>query len=215
MIRVEKAKEPPSFDELVRKKGLAALRELTGKTPLRTRPGPKRKKVAKRIRDIPAKVLPPYWTDALPLMLEAYDRTCAFAALRIEHVTGAPTVEHYKPKSRHPAEAYEWDNYRLVCHLLNSRKCDFCDVIDPFEVQEGWFALDLVSFACVPGPKATGVVLEEVEDTIQRLGLDGPEYKAAIEERYTQWFNKDVTFKHLQRWAPFLARELLRQKKVK
>ena len=49
----------------------------------------------------------------------------------IPPVTGGRSVEHFAPKKKHRDFAYEWDNHRLVCSVMNSRKRDFEDVLDP------------------------------------------------------------------------------------
>ena len=59
--------------------------------------------------------------------------------------TGWKTVEHFKPKDLHPGLAYDWDNYRLVCGLLNSRKRVNETILDPFEIEDGWFLLHFPS----------------------------------------------------------------------
>ncbi len=213
MIPVRPAAEPVEFDAVVRQPGLDALRELTGQPRLHPRSGPKRRRIYARVEDIPSDELPERWTDALNWLVTAYSHTCAYAALRIPAMTGQPTVEHFEPKSKRPDLAYEWNNYRLVCQLLNARKCDFCDVLDPFAIEDGWFALDLVSGACIVGPDAHGDTRARVKDTIDRLGLDGAAYKSAITERLDEWREELSTFEHVRKWAPFLARELVRQGK--
>ncbi len=60
-----------------------------------------------------------------------YNGICAYACVLIPPVTGGRSVEHFAPKMKHPDYAYEWKNYRLVCSLMNSRKRDFEDVLDP------------------------------------------------------------------------------------
>jgi hypothetical protein len=122
MIPVKPAPMPPDFDKKVRRHGLSAIAELVGEPPLIKRPGPRRKKIAERREDIPAESFPPFWREALDDMLLAYDRTCAYMAIYIEKVTGAPTVDHMIPRSVEWTQVYEWDNYRLACSLMNSRK---------------------------------------------------------------------------------------------
>jgi hypothetical protein len=51
-----------------------------------------------------------------------------------------------------------------------------------------------------------------VKATIERLGLDGAAYKSAITERLDEW-REDKKFDRVRKWAPFLARELVRQGK--
>lgn len=41
----------------------------------------------------------------------------------------------------------------MACSRLNARKRDFTDILDPFEVQTGWFQLELVGFQVLPAPK--------------------------------------------------------------
>jgi hypothetical protein len=66
MIRVTPAPEPPEFDPLVRQPGLDAIAEMVGEKPARTRPGPRRKKVADHREEIPARAYPDFWCDVLP-----------------------------------------------------------------------------------------------------------------------------------------------------
>jgi uncharacterized membrane protein YgcG len=93
---------------------------------------------------------------------------------------------------------------------MNSRKREFGDVLDPFEVEDGFFAIDLVSLKAVPGPRA-GDRRAEIVATIERLGLDGADYASALEDYFHEFSEGHVTFDFLRRRAPFLARELERQ----
>lgn len=181
MIPVTPAAEPPTFDARVREPGLSAIAELVGEPGTLKRPGPKRKQVAKRREDLDPEHFPPFWREMTGELLTAYGRVCAYACLYIEHITGSATVDHWAPKSTTWDRVYEWDNYRLACSLMNARKNDFGDVLDPFEVVDGLFALDLVMLKAVPGPDV-GEHTQAVKETIQRLGLDGADYAEALRE---------------------------------
>jgi len=210
MIPVKQAPEPETFDALVRQPGLSAIAELVGEPTTIRRRGPKRKKVADHRSSIPADDFPPLWRKALDDLVIAYDSTCAYWCLRIHQGTGNPTVDHFAPKSRHWDKVYEWSNYRLACQTVNGFKREFSDVIDPFLLGEGLFALDLVSLKVVPGT-ASGDQLAEVRDSITRLRLDSGEYSSALEERYQPYRAGEITFAHLRKYAPFLALEIERQ----
>ena len=41
-------------------------------------------------------------------------------------------------------QVYEWRNYRLACSLMNARKGAVASVLDPFEIEDGWFAIEFV-----------------------------------------------------------------------
>ncbi|MCK5799544.1 MAG: hypothetical protein KAI47_20275 [Deltaproteobacteria bacterium] len=83
MIPVTPAAEPAGFDAKVRQPGLSAVDEFVGRAPRLNRRGPRRPKIADREGDIPAKAFPPFWRKALPEMLEAYERRCAYLAMTI------------------------------------------------------------------------------------------------------------------------------------
>ncbi len=162
MIHVEKQPEPRSpdfdFDGLVRQPGLSALAELTGHPPTLKRAGPRIKKQADRVEELTPDVLRryPYWTRALDALHKAYRGICAYSCFYIELVSG-PTTDHFVALARAEAQhAYEWDNYRLASSLMNTRKNAFPDVLDPFEVQDGWFEINLGTLevhpaaSCIP-----------------------------------------------------------------
>jgi hypothetical protein len=216
MIPVNPAPIPLSFDAAVRDRGLRALAELVGEPP----PKPRRKgrpfkKIADRREDIPPNKLPPYWTHALDDLMEAYQRICAYSCFPIHPVTGARSVDHMAPKSRAWDRVYEWSNYRLACSLLNARKRDFTDVLDPFEVRDGWFVLELVGFQVLPAEGLPAVTAQRVESTIHRLGLNEPAFTTTRERHWSNYINGHVSFEILLEESPFVARELHRQGRLR
>lgn len=214
MIPVALAPEPASFDAQVRQPGLRAVAELVGERPDR-KAGRRYKKVASTRDEIPADKLPVYWRRALDDLLSGYDRVCASLCLYIPRGTGAPSVDHMIPKSMAWDRAYEWDNYRLACSLMNSRKAAIADVLDPFEVEAGWFALELVEFQLHPRAGIAADVSRAVWATISRLGLNDKECRDARAEYAEDYWRADVSLDYLTRHAPFVARELRRQGRLR
>ena len=143
--------------------------------------------------------------------MESYQRICAFVCIYIERVVGQPTVDHMLPKSLAWDQVYEWSNYRLVSSLMNSRKGDAADVIDPFEVEEGWFELDLVSFRVVAGADADEIIRERVQATIDRLRLNDYDCRTLRTEYAESYLVGEIRLGYLERRAPFVASELRRQ----
>jgi 5-methylcytosine-specific restriction endonuclease McrA len=138
MIHVAAQPEPASFDEEVRQKGLAWLR----------------KKKITFDQALPSKTtIEPYWRHCLDEMHESYNGCCAYLAIFFERVTGGGSVDHFIAKSRRADLAYEWSNYRLASSRMNSRKREYDDVLDPFEVKNGWFQLEPVSGRIYPNPQ--------------------------------------------------------------
>ena len=202
MMRVIPAPEPDTFDERVRQPGLRALDRLAGKLS-----------VAKS--EIPSSEFPDYWRRSLDDLLAAYHRICSYVCLYIPRGTGARSVDHMVPKSTAWDRAYEWDNYRLACALMNSRKSDAASVLDPFEVEDGWFVLELVAFQVLPADGLAGPTAAAVKDTIKRLRLNDEECCGAREEYAEEYWSENVTLDYVTRRAPFVANELRRQNRLR
>ena len=141
------APEPADFDRAVRQPGLRAIAESVGETP-RRRVGRRFAQVVATRDQIPAGNFPSYWREARDDLQAAYGRVCAYLCVRIS--TDA-SVDHYVAKSRRWDLVYEWSNYRMACAAMNSYKGEAQDVIDPFQLRDGWFALELVEFQVVAG----------------------------------------------------------------
>ena len=188
MIHVVPQNEPPDFDEKVRKPGLIAVER----------------------GDIP---LPEYWRRCLDDLYRLYDGICAYICIYIPQVTGGRTVEHFAPKKKHRNDAYEWSNYRLVCNVMNSRKRDFEDVMDPFEILDGWFHLQLTTMKVVPNYDLPPNIKDRINDTIMRLKLNHSDCIKARSNYYDEYIAHDdpLPFRLLKKWNPFVAMELERQ----
>lgn len=209
MIRVAQAPEPADFDSKVRQPGLRAIAEMTGTPELPKRPGRPRAVIAASPDEIPTDKFPPFWTEALPELLDGYGRVCAYMSFYIERVTGAASVDHMLPKSSDWREAYEWRNYRLACSLMNSRKNAYRDVLDPFEIEDGWFRMEQVGYQVTPAPDLPPELHEKVQATIDRLKLNDYECLKLREEYAEEFYCGDISKDHLRRRAPFLARAIL------
>jgi hypothetical protein len=207
VIRVERAREPGSFDEKVRQPGLEAIRELVGEPPLRKRRGRKRQKVADAREKLPADAFPSFWTSALPDLRRAFGGRCAFLGLYIHEGTGTGTVDHFVAKSADWALVYEWSNYRYAAHRINALK-GTTEVVDPFEVGDDWFELELVGFQIKPGRGAPAARKDAVANTCRVLNADAFCRERAL---YAQWFAEGMTSSDLEQLAPFVVRELRRQ----
>jgi hypothetical protein len=208
MIRVTPAAEPASFHERVRAPGLRAVAEMVGERPPRSA-GPRFKVRAPRREDINPDDFPPYWTEALDDLMVAYDRICAYSCFRIHPVTGSRSVDHMVAKSRRWDMVYEWTNYRLACSRLNARKKDFQDVLDPFEIIDGWFQLELVGFQVKPAKDLKDPIRAQVKQSIDRLGLN--EFRRWRARDAENYWRGEISQTVLVEESPFVAKELRRQ----
>ena len=214
MIPVARAPEPTSFTAKVRQKGLAAIAELVGEKPHQIRRGPKRKALATRREEIPSEAFPPYWTAMEEEMHRAYHGLCAYSALYIEPATGGRSIDHFVPRTADWRLVYEWSNYRLACALVNSKKREQTNILDPFQVQEGWFALEFVGYQVIVGDGSGPSAREQAEATIHALGLNRRpfcEQRGAYAQSYLDGSDGRTDFAMLEKLAPFVAREIRRQ----
>lgn len=193
MINVTLKPEPKDFDKLVR---------TPGQKFLATCPNPTQKQWATRS----------YWRKILKSLHSEYAGICSYSCHWMPFDTGADTVEHFRPKTTYPKEAYEWTNYRLVCQLLNARKRDDETVLDPFKVQNNWFTIEFPSLLVKPANDLKKTLRDQVEHTCEILGLNDDDTCFASRMSWvTEFCLGNINFAHLQKRAPFLAAEMTRQ----
>lgn len=227
MIPVTPQPPPPDFDfnEQVAIPGSNALLELIGDPEAPLRRGRRRKLTYQSIEEIQGNALPGHWRNALPSLRKVYGNTCAYLGLRIHPATGAAEVDHFLPKSKYQNLAYSWDNFRLSCKRANTHKDDHEDVLDPFEIGNDLFSLNLFSGEVEIGPGAIDpVVSDQVEATIKRLKLNKDPIFVAARKDYIDrhfgignpaylMFQPPMDFVSLKFEAPFVASEIDRQGK--
>lgn len=213
MIPVAAAAAPKSFEKRVRRRGLDAIAELVGEPRSGPRRGPKRKAKARYARreDIPAKVFPPYWRDALPDLREAYGGLCSYLAMYLEPATGNATVDHFVPRGERWDLVYEWSNFRLAASTINGRKSDRRIALDPFTLRAGTFELELVELQVVVAASVTGDARAQAESTIEILGLNQHECCRLRSEYLEAYRDGSIRLEYFERRAPFLVQELRRQ----
>lgn len=196
MIHVAAQPEPAAFDAEVRQKGFAWLS----------------KKKITLDRPVPSDtIIEPYWRYCLDDMYSSYSGCCAYLAIFFERVTGGGSVDHFVAKSQRADLAYEWSNYRLACSRMNSRKREYDDVIDPFEVENGWFQLELVSGRIFPSPQLPNEYKQALQATIDRLGLDDASNREMRARHYQEYRERLYTADFLKRRSPFVWMEASRQ----
>jgi uncharacterized protein (TIGR02646 family) len=188
MIPVTRQPEPAAFDAEVRQIGLAHLRKKG--LPL-DQPLPRKTKITA------------YWRECLTELHKAYGGICAYLCIYIERVTGGCSVEHFIAKSANPGLAYEWSNYRLVCSTMNSRKNNYSDVFDPFDLAPDLFHLEIVTGRICPNPKLDKNAKQDVKKTIKRLKLDDALCREMRSTRFQDYLECSFTDEYLKKCSPF------------
>ena len=114
-------------------------------------------------------------------------------------------------KSANAGLAYEWDNYRLACSTMNSRKRDYNDVLDPFLLAPDLFRLQLSTGHIYANPTLDAAPMRIVEETIERLGLDDPQCREMRARWYQDYLEHQLPADYLKNKAPFIWVEANRQ----
>ncbi len=210
MIRVVKQKEPDQFDALVRKPGLALLKQL-GYVDDAGAPVVGMLIKTTEIKD--------KWNleEIRDEFRKSYNFTCAYLGIRIltrepssrlSVKSGDINIDHFLPKVLHPQLAYEWDNYRPAHSTLNSKKQARL-LCDPFTVDPNWFFLDRDDFWFYPSFKSSDnqQLYSLVLDTCSVLNDD--DYAAIRKEAYDLYDQGDQDlfrvlypslYHHTRRW---------------
>ncbi len=192
MIPVKKQPEPGKFEKLVRVPGRDFLKKVPNPTTQQWKSHS-------------------YWREIIKDMRIAYGGVCAYCAHWIPVDTGNKTIDHFIPKSLNPELAYEWANYRLAASKYNNSK-GVKKILDPFTLKPDWFVLDFPTLKVLPNGGLLPDQKEAVKNTIEILKFNKDE--ECIESRgnwLMDYCSGEITFKHLEKKAPFIAYELKRQ----
>lgn len=211
MMPVAPRDEPRDFDAKVRRPGMQWLHERLGgeRTP---RVGAPVKPLAPGV-DLRATDIMAYWTACLPDLRALY-RVCSYAGLKIRE--GGESVDHFECKERclrdptKHALIYEWRNFRYAFLPIN-RYRGTRQVLDPFEVQADWFALEFVGLSVHPRSHLGEPTLGRVRDTIRFAGLNEPWLLRLRAEYFDAWRTRQISETWLRECAPFIAAEIDRQ----
>ena len=186
MIRFDRPREPADFHERARVPGTAWLD---------TNPD------AKRPRD--------YWTPFKNVLAEGFGQLCAYSVM----YEPVGTVDHFVSWHEDRSLAYEWGNYRYCAGWINSSKKNAlaADLLDPFEVEEGWFEIHLPSLQLRVSDTVPNRFRERAEHVLMRLHLRNDErVMRQRSEWYSLYRNGDITLKGLETKAPLIAAAIAR-----
>jgi len=150
-----------------------------------------------------------FWNKAAKELHAAYAGVCAYTAM---YLTNQGSVDHFLPKTTHPQLAYEWSNYRLAGGRINSQKANQVGILDPFQVQNDWFFMDIPACLLRANPALPKPLRNQISATINSLRLnDDDNY---VQERCNilmDFAGAHVSTDFLQRRYPFVAKEVARQ----
>lgn len=147
--------------------------------------------------------MPAYWTAFQPELADGFYQRCGWWAMWI--ADGA--VDHFLSRKNHRHLAYTWDNYRYIAGTVNSSKKALDDqVLDPFEIEDGWFEVLLPSMQLVPTLTLPAVLAAKAAFTLKKLHLEnGTKVRRCRSKWYQAYKAGNLSMAGLEDFAPLLA----------
>lgn len=144
------------------------------------------------------------WAPFTAELADAFQNLCGYSAL-IDHTGG--TVDHYLSVKARPDLAYEWSNYRFANQAMNASKRNAdAQVLDPFEIGEGWFEVILPSMQLRMTELVPQSLRAKAEFTLDRLGLrHGERVVRARRAWFAMYQSGELTLAGLRLCAPLVA----------
>lgn len=180
MIPVARVREPAGFDKACRKRGAAWLAANPS---------------VKRPKDL--------WSPFRPKLRSGFGNRCGYAAMYV----AVGSIDHYQSTKHRRDLAYEWKNYRFIDEWVNKSKQTIDQaVLDPYEVRDGWFEIQLPSLQLVVTSKVPAKHRARAEFTLKRLHLRDDERVIRQRDAWYQMFKDGkLTLDGLAEVAPLIA----------
>ena len=181
MIRFERVPEPADFNRRA---------EVPGHAWLAAHPG------ARRPKD--------YWTPFKGALADGFRDLCAYSAM----YEPVGTVDHFVSCDEDRSRAYAWENYRYCAARVNSSKGNepAGNLLDPFEVEDGWFEVHLPSLQLRVSDTVPEEFRQRAEHVLVRLRLcDDERILRQRREWYRMYQCGELSRDGLRGKAPLIA----------
>jgi len=145
-----------------------------------------------------------YWSPFRVELAQGFHDLCAYSAMYIP----SGTVDHFVSFKENRSLAYDWSNYRYCAGWINASKRNepSTNLLDPFEIGQGWFEIILPSLQLQVAPGAPNHIRCRAEYVMDRLHLRNDE--RVIRQRRS-WLEQyecgELTLQGLKRRAPLIA----------
>lgn len=188
MIPVARPEEPSQFDAECRQPGQAWLAENPDRDPHEN----------------------PLWRHFTGDLRTAFGNRCGFSAMYVSR----GTVDHWISVKSDRSRSYEWTNYRFVDAAVNSAKKPGWEgkLMDPFEVQDGWFEVQLPSLQLVATSAMDPATRARAEFTLKKLRLEDGEDSLRLRREWLAMYESgEISLEGLFRVAPLIARAVAKR----
>jgi len=145
-----------------------------------------------------------YWSPFRLELADGFVDRCGYGGMYI----ASGTVDHFVSCDEDRSSAYEWSNYRYLDNWVNSSKSSKLskDLLDPFEVGEGWFEVILPSLQLVMTDAIPPEYRDRAESTLRLLPLVHDERIIRGRREWLRMYdNNEIDLVGLRRKAPLIA----------
>jgi hypothetical protein len=145
-----------------------------------------------------------YWTAFKGELADGFRNLCAYSAM----YEPVGTVDHFVSWDEDRSLAYEWSNYRYAAAWINSSKQNIQahQILDPFEIGEGWFEIILPSLQLQVSGSIPDSLKERAKFVLKRLHLrDDERVIRQRREWYRMYQDGELTLDGLRAKAPLIA----------
>lgn len=158
-----------------------------------------------------------HWSQFEPALRKAYENRCGWLAIwiargQVDHYLSKLHPDPARRKTQRPL-AYEWSNLRYADGEVNNRKRNRdAEILDPYEVGEGWFRLNnALELELAPG--CPEEVRARASFTISHLGLDRGTAVMRLRRQFLERYEAEIeggmdpraALDLLERDAPLIA----------
>lgn len=149
------------------------------------------------------------WSPFRLNLADGFADRCGYGAMYI----ASGTVDHFVGCDEDRSLAYEWSNYRYVDNWLNSSKNKHpsASLLDPFEIQPGWFEIDLPSLQLRLTDAVPPELRERAEFTLTRLPLRDDERVIRQRRGWLEMYEEGTPLAAIEKKAPLIAQAIRRQ----
>lgn len=150
-----------------------------------------------------------FWSPFRHALADGFSNRCGYGAMWIS----SGTVDHFVSVKADKALAYEWSNYRYVEGWINSskNKRDEAEILDPFEVQDGWFEIVLPSLQLVLSDSIPAAYRQRAENTLKWLHLRDDERIMRQRRSWYELYQGGLPIERLREKAPLIAAAIDKQ----
>ncbi|MFT3769904.1 MAG: hypothetical protein QM820_31120 [Minicystis sp.] len=156
--------------------------------------------------------VPPYWSRVRAQVIAAFEERCAYTAMWLSH---DGEIDHFISIHEDRRKAYRWSNLRYAASWFNSSKQNVpsTQILDPFEVGDGWFEIVLPSLELVVTDQCPESLRSKARFMLDRLGLAKGERVMRSRARFYAIYNPNdpATLAFLDQFAPLIARAIRKQ----